>query len=352
MNLTIDNFRGSAEELNQFVVKTWESDYAGKMIFPRWTTDYFQWQFRLANYYPSHHFLAAYDGDQLAGVLLGTDYPFRTASKNFTGSQWSWLTIHPNYRGHGIATLLDQERVRRLKAVDNPLIVSFRYVGSQVSKAERPRKVGNNSKFLRKIGFWSRVLRPGRFSRWHVNALERNLVWAAAPVIPKPHWPTTKFIIRNMQAEDVTAVTALTRSLAPLFPLSINWDDDSLNHQCLGHSISQSLVAEVAGEIVGMINFHVLPFQAKTIEPVGVIDIIISQPKQLQYAEKLLHAACSRMYDQGAILALKLHAGDTSVLSMLKTNFLPLPPDSYLVLQWTDQTQTIPSDAPVHLLWR
>jgi hypothetical protein len=58
------------------------------------------------------------------------------------------------------------------------------------------------------------------------------------------------------------------------------------------------------------------------------------------------------MYEQGAILALKLRCGDTLSSMMLQQHFLPLPADSYLVLDWLNQHVSIPKNSRLQILWR
>ena len=116
--------------------------------------------------------------------------------------------------------------------------------------------------------------------------------------------------------------------------------------------ISQTVVAEVSGTIKGFINFHVLPFQGRTREPIAIIDIMAMQNLSSTMQRALLKAALVNMRQQGAILAMKLRCGDEPKLSLLRTGFIPRLPDSVLVLQWTKQLQTIDRRKAIHVLWR
>ena len=133
--IEIETYRGSVEDLVEFVNRVWTHSYAGKMTFPSWMSNYFEWQFKLDSDPSRQNLIAAYDGPVLAGVLLGTNYPLRSPVGLHAGSHWSWLSIHPDYRSRGIAKLLDQERIVRQIAARSRLIVSYRYVGSRHSQA-------------------------------------------------------------------------------------------------------------------------------------------------------------------------------------------------------------------------
>ena len=132
--ISINSWRGSAEDLAEFVNRIWEHSYAGKMPFPRWTPEHLKWQLRIDANKESRNLLAAYDCTSPVGVLLGTDYAFRSPAGIHPGSQWGWLSVCPEHRGKGIAKALDRERVQRQKAAGSRLIVSYRYVFSSFSR--------------------------------------------------------------------------------------------------------------------------------------------------------------------------------------------------------------------------
>jgi GNAT superfamily N-acetyltransferase len=350
--ITIDTYRGSSRELADFVTSVWSHSYAGKMTFPRWTEEFFDWQFRLATDSERLNLIAAYDGSRLAGVLLGTDYSFRTLAEVFGGSQWSWLSIDPGYRGQGISRALDQERIRRMTASGSRLIVSYRYFGSVHSKAERPRAGVNDQKFNRKIGFWARVIDANRFASWHWNAIEGWLAKLAAPFTGIPTRAMNNPSIRPYDVSDLEACLRLAREANGSTKLSIDWDRTTLQHQLNGHPISQTLVSTEKDQIEGFINFHVLPFQARRVENVAVIDMIVCGRMPSRRRVDLLNAALARMQQQNVVLALKLRCGDSPAWPLVRTHFVPKLPDSHLVLQAVTQPLKIPTTGSLHLLWR
>ena len=348
----IETYSGTTDALVDFVNEVWTRTYAGKMTIPCWTVPYFQWQFRLDRESSAENLIAAYDGDVLTGVLLGTDYPFRSPAGLHRGSHWSWLSIRPEYQGRGIAKGLHQERVVRQTAVHSRLISSFRYVGSPHSKAERPRNGVRDDKFNRKLGFWARVIDPERFSKWHWNGVEGFLAKLASPFTQIPASAKSNSSVRPFTIDDIGRCLSLAQDNYSSAKLSIAWDHDSLLHQLSGNEISQTLVLEEGGLITGFVNFHVLEFRAKTVERVAVLDLIVLGHASSKGRIRLLNAALARMQDQGVILTLKLRCGDVPSWPMLRTHFVPQLPDSFLVLQPVGETFSIPKSGPIHLLWR
>lgn len=350
--IAIENYRGTVDDLAEFVNTVWETDYGGKMPYPRVTPEYFDWQFRLSTDNPSNNLLAAYDGSTLAGVLLGTDYPFRSPEGMHPGSVWSWLSVSQQYRGRKLVKELDAERVRRQREIGSKLIVSYRYVGSRHSLTERPRQSTDAEKFHRKVGLWARVLDPKHFSDWHISRATRVLTKLTGWMLPTPKWKQSRTTIRDFQPADLDACVDLVNQSMTATVLAIHWDHDSLRHQLAGSPITETLVAESDGKILGLVNFHVLPFQARTVENVGCIDVIAFGAMPTFSRARLLNAALARMCERGAILAVKLRCGDTPALPMMQCRFLAMPADSYLVLQPVDKPLPIDRNARLHLLWR
>ncbi|HQZ67363.1 MAG TPA: GNAT family N-acetyltransferase [Planctomycetaceae bacterium] len=350
--LQLATYHGTVEELAAFINGIWADCYAGKMTYPCWTPEYFTWQLRLDTEASHDNLVAAYDGDRLVGVLLGTRHMLRSPAGVHPGSQWSWLSVDAEYEGRGIAKMLHQERMRREQAAGSRLIVSYRFVGSSHSKAERPEAGVRDRKFNRNMGFWIRVLDPARFSNWHLSKVEGFLARLSSPLAKIPTAQPTGISVRAFADSDLDACLELVRGTYPASALSIEWNGESLRHQLFGHPISQTLVLEENHAVTGFVNFHVLPFQARTRECVALMDMIVRGNSSSKGYLCLMNAALGRMKEQGAVLALKLRCADTSASLMFRNHFVPPLPELVLVLQSVDASIEIPARAPVQVLWR
>ena len=114
----LDLFQGDHNELATFVSDVWRRSYSGKMTFPVWSAEYFRWHFPENDPQARERMIAAYDGDRLAGVLLGIPLRFRTPDKSLPGAMCSWLSIDQDYRGHRLAVELDRVRQELLLGRD------------------------------------------------------------------------------------------------------------------------------------------------------------------------------------------------------------------------------------------
>lgn len=346
----IEQFAGPNDELQKFIEATWSEAYSGKMSFPVWSKEYFDWQLAPGEQGVDRR-LAVYDGDRVVAVLLGTPAEFRSEGVAFHGAHWSWLSVAASHRGCGLATLLDEARVELEQRVNSELIVSYRFVGSKHSLAERPSNRFPLKRFHGRFGFWARPLDGKRLQNWNLDRTEGFLSRIVTPFLPSVRTSRAECIRPYGQADLSDCLKVAGKQFANC-SLKIDWNDRSLNHQLAGSPIVQTVVAECDGAVGGFVNFHILPFQGATREPVAIIDMIcVGQlPAKLQRA--LMTHSLGLMREQGAILALKIRTGDVPGLLMLRTGFTPRLPDSSLVLQWTQSVRQISGNAPLHVLWR
>jgi len=349
----LDLFHGDYEELAEFVSDVWRLSYAGKMTFPVWSRDYFRWHFPCDAPDSRERMIAAYDGDRLAGVLLGIDLQYRTPEKRIPGALCSWLSIHPEYRGHRLAVELDRERQKRLRELNTDLVLSYRFVGSKYSQAERPTQTQTGQKsFLRRVGFWSRVLDPVRMWKWDQKRAEGLMALASYPVAGIPQPNARKHRIRSAQPEDLSACLQILDRQTAGMSLAIDWTETTLKRQLFGGSMSHTYVYENQGEVRGLVNFHLLNFQGLTCEPIAIVDIAALDELPHSARVALMNVALKEMRQGGAILALKLNTQDVPMGTMAQTRWTPTRADSFLVLQWLQQQTPVQSHYPMHLLWR
>jgi len=342
----IGGFQGSQKQLAQFLSRCWSDTYLGRMPFPIWSEDYLTWQLT-----DPQRLLAAYQGERLAAVLLGTPFDFRVASETCSGAHWSWLSVSAEDQGHGLAKKLDHRRVTLERELGAKLIVSYRFTGSRHSKAERPHSKSPSKKFLRKFGLWIRPIDAGRMRKWNYNRMESALTQALIPLLPTGS-STVNGNIRKLTDEDVGSCATLLNEHTKHCAVSIAWTPERLKQHLLVNPFCHSLVMESHGRIIGLVAYHILEFQGRTREPVAIIDLIAFRGASFRQQRQLLLDTVRRVRDQGALFVVKLRSGDVPTALMTTAGFLMKPPDMHLVLQWVNQPAVVPRRKPLHLLWR
>jgi GNAT superfamily N-acetyltransferase len=351
--IDVGSYRGSLEDLQAFVTEVWSREYQGRMSFPLWTADYFRWQFGESES-ASPLMLAALDGDRIVAALVGLRLPLWIAGVRRQGLLSSWLSVDPEYRGRGLVHELKSEQLRHLQQSQTDLIVSFRYDGSRVSRAAGPTSAQRRDHdwSCRRVGFWARALDSGRLAQWTLSSIDRWLTHAGAVVIPAPRASSRVATVRDYRADDHSHCLALLRQSADGFDLTIDWTDDRLDRHLGGCGVGRCLVCCEAGEIRGFVSFHVLPFSARGVEPVGIMDLVVVDKLPAREQRALINAALVQMREAGAVLALKPRLGDVSPVTMTSCGFFPRPTDSYQMVHWLTSPDQQPSLRRQQFLWR
>lgn len=357
--LMVGPFAGSNAVLQQFVQQTWQAAYGGKVNFPLWSTEYFDWQ--LSQTTGPDRRLCVQDNGQLAGVLMGAASRFRFESQSLEGAHYSWLSVAASHRGRGLAPQLDAARQTHEQTNHGQVIVSFRFTGSRHSLAERPRK--DAAKFQRRIGLWARPLSGSGLRRWNNSRSEGLFAWAGTPFTRTLRFASTSDCLRPFDPLDLGQCLNIVTARNDQFAFTIDWDESLLQHQLDGSPVTQTLVWERSGTVTGFLNFHLLPFCGRTIEPVAVIDMIEIDQLSRREQSEFLRRALAVMKDQGAIVALKLRSGDVPLDALLLNGFTPRLRDSHLVVQTVAPagrssqaaaaaSLRIPARKPIRILWR
>lgn len=352
--IEIRSFEGNAAELSDFVVGIWRKTYEGRMPFPLWSAEYFDWQFGLGDGLPRDHMLTAYDGSRIAGTLLGIPFQFHHVRREFTGTIGGWLTVDPEYRRQGVGSKLREEllRVHAAQGMDGQL--GYVYLGSQSAQGNpfwKTKPQQGSHQPLKKLGFWARVLNARRAAKWNYHRVEAWLTRAASPLT---FAPSSKPVpgIRPYAPADLSDCLMLVRDISLATDLGILWSADNLARHLEGRGMGRCMVYEVDGRIRGLCAYHVLPFLGRVAEPVGVIDLLAGGDLTTRQQVALLNRCLHDMKESGAVLATKLRSGDVHWPTFVRCGFVPTPVDHFLCMVWVDPARSFPKIRTAHLLWR
>jgi hypothetical protein len=323
------------------------------MAFPLWTAEYLDWQLDLGPGSSRDFVIAAYDGGRIAGVLLACPFDFRTSTGVRGGILSSWLSIDQSFRGQGLVGRLKAEQARRLAERGGSLVFAYRYVGSRHSLSKPPTDADMQSGewTTRKVGFWVRILNSRRAVAWSVDRANRVMTRLGAPFVLAPRVPKTSLIIRDYMPRDLPQCLEVIARSNQEKAFAIEWTLERLGRHC-GGNFGHCLVAERDGQVRGFLTFHVLPFQGRTVEPVGVIDIVAIDELSGREQRALIGTMLQRIAAAGGILALKLWTGDSPMGAMLISGFVPLPRDSYEAIRVIDGSAKVDRGGRQQILWR
>ncbi len=356
-NTTFDvrTFEGDPAALSEFVISAWRSTYQGTVPVPHWSGEYFRWQLRLDEPGSERRIVCAYDGDRPAGVVIHFPMQFELAGKVMSAAQASWLSVSSEYRGQGVARLLNEGSSAVLRETGCRFKVGYGYFGSNKSLGLKFWKTTANreSTMSRKVGFWVYLLNARRAAAWNVKRMEGVLARVSAPFLRMPRERKHgNVVIRDAVPGDVPLCLDLVDRQTRNCDCRLIWDADRLGRMLGLQGFSQGLVAEEQGSVKGFVAYHVLPIEGRTVEPVGILDLVVVGELSARARRVLLNAVLVRLREAGAILALKLRSGDYPASTFLQWGWAPMPADSQLIFTWADSPEPLPRIRKLHLLWR
>ena len=353
--LEVRSYDGSPEELANFVVSQWTASYGGRMAIPGWNADYFRWQLRMDEPEYRRHLIAAYDGARLAGVVPHFPIQFSLDGERFAGSQSSWLSVAPEFRGQGVAGKMIQGARALHRELGLRFQLGFAYFGHQASQAPKfwLRSQTSTTATIRKVGFWVWVLDPPRSVDWNSSPFQRWVTRLTAALCGVPRiQPRPGLVIRAAEKRDLPRCLTLAEQSTEHCRLRLVWDADSLSRQLGFDGFSHALVAEENGELRGCISFYLLPMMGRTQATFGFFDLVLVSELSASARTELLNSALLLMKQHDAIAALKLRVGDYPRSLFMNLGWIPRPSDSHVLVTWAGEPQSLPSLQRIHILWR
>jgi GNAT superfamily N-acetyltransferase len=342
-------YDGDAQALSDFVLGVWRRTYAGGMLFPLWSPQFFDWQLTWPPPSERHYCVALREGEKMVGVLLAEEFRLRLFGREVVGAQGSWFTVDPEHRRRGAGTMLREELLRRLRARHGVVLLGWVFRGSRLSMGLLS---WNRFPQPRAFGFWARVLNHEAVAAWEVNRLEgwgaRALGLCQRGAAGRPPDPR----VRPYRDTDLPACLELTRALLDGAQVGIVWDRDRLAHQLDYKGYPRTLVYDDGGRAAGFINYHVLEYLGRETIRVAMIDLLATGDLPGAAARALVRTALRQMHDDGVALALMLDTGSSPASVMWGTGFIPRLPDQRLLFVNASPDLELSRIAKIHLLWR
>lgn len=355
--LEVRTFEATAQELSEFILSSWKSYYAGTVVVPNWSSDYFAWQLQINRQERRNCIVAAYEGEELAGVLGYVPYAFELNGQSLMGAHASWLSVPPKFRRQGIGELLQSVAMERSREQGIDFHVGYAFHGSKTSigpsfwlnsksgGAQRNQTMGPN------LGFWARCLNGNRLSKWSLNSSERILGRLSHPFVARPTpAASSEVVVRPFCDADAKRCVSLINQSTQNCDLRLLWDTESLTHHLTG--FGQCLVAEQNGTIEGFVAYHSLVFSGRCDERVGIIDLVSTSQMTRKPAGILIDSVLSDLRQSGAVVALKLRSGDHPKSLFCRWGWFPSAAHSHVLISWTGDKPKPQNIAQCHLLWR
>lgn len=358
MSLEIAPFEGSAEELSQFIVENWMRSYEGKMAVPSWTPQYFDWQMTGTQHPDRNSLISARLDGNLVGTLLYMEFPIWVLGQEYRGFLGSWLTVAPECRRMGVASLMSAAMKARKRDQDYLTRMGYAFHGARASMGPRfwKRSVSQAQTLkLREMKLWARVLDPRQVANWSNKSWERLLLKSLPTAVCRVSTPSSQTEVRPFRPEDMPTCQELINSQARRADLAMLWTEERLRSHLAYEDLAHTLVVERQGRVVGFLNYHLLGLNLHGQIQSAIVDMLACQELTGREIRDLVNTALAKMRDeQGVALVLMREFAHQPRSALLSCRFLPQFSDSALILTGVteESVKLLSRCRNVHVMWR
>jgi len=346
-------FDGGYDQMSAFIAEMWRKNYEGRMPVPHWTSDFYA-----RDGGPEETAMAwspaAYDGTRLVGILPGWPIKVHVHGRECLVRTGTGASVDVEYQRQGIGKMLNEWKMKhaRENGVDFTLFFLYdrtvKFKGSKFWKAR-----GMPTDLVCRLGQWARPLDHAAVVRWELWRIERCatrlLALVQRPVPP----PADAQTVRDYRPEDLPDCEKLVRTVGDTLDLARRFDSEGLARHLQFKDVAKTMVVEHEGRVAGLANFCYLEILGRTLERLGLIDLVVFD-EALPHARRvdLLRAVLHRMKQDGMIAAFMLRGSKHGRRAFRAAGFLPSLPEYSLVAIRNCQEAPIENVRTVMQLWR
>lgn len=347
--IEIRTYEDDAVTAANFTRKVWTDRYVRSIPVIDWNADYFEWQLLWDRPGGRDFLVAAYDGQKLVGTLFAEPLSFQLRGQPISATMGSWLTVDPEYRGHGIATRLAEEQRKRHREHDAKFMLGFGVLGTDGPKFWEKRP---DTHVLGTVGFWVRVFDPKRVAEWAPTLRDRMAARIFGPL--RSGRPEVKTIegIRSYTATDLDRCLELVRELEGDADMGYRFTRERLAHQLERTSMVRTWVLEQHGRVEGVVNAYLVGMTGRSFMPVAVFDLLAFGALSREHRQALLNRALAELADAGAGLAMTLRIPCYRAADLWEAGFVPTPKDSNFLCTVVDPKLSLAGVRGLLVHWR
>lgn len=346
MMAEIRTYEGDGSDLAELTNRVWRETVGGKMLFPLWDTEYFQWRLLDPRGGGAAFHVAAYEGSRIVGCLLAEPMRFEVCGRLVQGTLSSWMTVDPRVKSPRLALRMLTELRRRHQETNTSFSMGYAGPEARPFWAALGKRPPHDLQVLDQISFWARPFDSGMVAASGFSFVERYGP-ALAKLLPGLR-PKPRSHVREFKRSDLDRCHQWLDAQSKGADLRILWSSSRLELQ-LAHSRIRTLLLE-DGDKGGVINYYGIRMLGASEVQVGVIDIFagtLSFTQQLA----LLSAACRQMEEEGIHMAVMMKAVSAPARVFLAAGFIPYP--AGLDLFWFFANPDLTTKPPVryHILF-
>ncbi len=355
MSIEIRTYEGDSQSLSQFVVNTWLDSYRDQMSVPDWTAEYFDWQMTGPDYSDRDLLLTAWKDNELVGSMLAMPFDLWVNGRQLRGAHGSWLAVSPEVRRDGVGLMLSNEMNRRQHERNYYGRLGYAFLGSKQSLGPRFWKSGRtNTKFVRRMYLWARVLNSKAVSEWTDKKSEKIAMSLLPQFVYGVGKPDHDVQVRAYEPQDLSTCLKLINTQAKKADLAVLWSEERLKKQLSYPGLAETLVVEQEGNVVGFLNFHLLGLFLHGHITSAIIDLFACENLTVRQVSSLLTVSLKRMKTLNADLVLMREFAAQPKMSLFKSRFIPQFSDSHLMINGIREQDDLilRKSRKIQILWR
>nr|WKF59432.1 hypothetical protein HUO10_003943 [Paraburkholderia busanensis] len=314
------------EQICALVNSVWSAQYLNAPVLPRWTPEFFDWQFlRVPDAWPAVC-LGIYRDGELVGIFCGDCWPLQMDGEQTRATLLSCVSVsakarHPDVAKAGLDGLRDWS-----EGNGSRYFVGF--VNPESSDGVGRRYWTTRRGYAHAFSTLSR--------QWQINPM--NVPDSAGLI----EGDATGMVV---EPNDLDAAVALLKSNAAALAgrdiATLDCSESRLRHQLSFESIARAVVVREHGEI-GVCSFYVLPTHGGG--QVGFFDYIASSEPQGALADKAFARAIAAMKAQHCERAFVLGQPNHDDALLQRLGFHPcFPSYAPLIVSW-DKSRPLPKE--------
>jgi GNAT superfamily N-acetyltransferase len=354
--IEIRTYDGDGRDLAELIDRAWRQTYTGQCWCPMWSEEYIRWHLAAGCANDRDFVVAAYVGGRLIGCSYSERATFRADGREIPATLGSWLTVDPEARSRRLAVEIFEELRRRHR--EYGAAFSLGYVnGNPKTTANRfwtayAKLCPENLRFVRRIGYWVRVLNAASFRRKclyrHERIAARAQGWLAFGGAPRG--PAEG--VRDYTPADLDGCARLVERWGENADLAMVWPRERLAAHLQWDDVPRTLVLERGGAVVGMVNFHRLGLLGKDVVSTGLVDLLVCEDDSAGDRRRLVRSAVARMASDGLDTAYTLRTNMFPARVMLACGFWPLPQSEFLTIAFPEPGLKFPPARRPMILFR
>jgi len=331
--IEIRTYDGEPGELAAFCTNVWKNRYRDKMPIWLWSGLFLDWELFSDAPGARDFLVAAYDKGRLVGAHPEKPVHYQWRGQPIFGTAGAWFSVDPAYEAQAVSMKMVLEQRRRHRERNAQFDVGYLIMGAQSAMGKEFWLRLRSMQVVGKLNLWTRMIDHRALTEFSFTERDRWATRIVGAFQGRPRPPRNPAGIRPYRPTDLSDCLTLVGELSRKAEFGLVWDDASLGRQLDFKNVPRTLVAEENGRVAGFVNYFRQAFLGRREILTAVIDLLCVHRLSSGRRRELLQAALYEMSEASCHVAVFLGTAGQPAGLLLRTGFIPEPPDHLYVAQ-------------------